>query len=139
MPCAWDAFSAMLFERCGFHCMGTTSGGVNWVGGRRDYVYSTPSDAMLNSYVEIAKATSLPVSGNLENGDGATPQPITLTMLEDIGIRRVSTGGGLTRATFAYLEKAATQIMYDGTFDYLRAAFSEADVHRILIDPAKGN
>ena len=34
MPCAWDAFSALLFERAGFQCMGTTSGGVNWVKGR---------------------------------------------------------------------------------------------------------
>ena len=48
MPCAWDAFSAILFENQGFECVGTTSGGVNWVKGRMDYVYTTPKQEMLS-------------------------------------------------------------------------------------------
>ena len=55
MPCAWDAFSAQLFERAGFQCVGTTSGGVNWVKGRKDYIYTcllytspSPRDGLLS-------------------------------------------------------------------------------------------
>lgn len=258
MPCAWDAFSAILFERTGFPCVGTTSGGSNWVRGRKDYVYSTPREEMLSIYGEIAKATHLPVSGDLENGYGdtpeevagtilgsiaagmvggsiedqgvvptdeqcsngeliefdsavqriraareaansanfpytltarcevyytdcsdpyseavkrlnayreagadclfvpglndlksleqlvrdvdgpisfgmgATPEPLTLNMLEDIGIRRVSTGGGLARATFAMLDKAAKEILNQGSFDYLNNVLSEAEVNQVL-------
>lgn len=258
MPCAWDNFSAIVFERAGFNCIGTTSGGVNWVRGRKDYVYSTPRDEMLSAYGDIARATRLPVSGDLENGYGdnpedvaktielsisegmvggsiedqgtvpsndafsdgklikfdhaveriraarqaadatsihytltarcevyytdndnpyaeavkrlnayreagadclfvpglndldnlrqlvrdvdgpisfgmgATPKPLTLAMLEDVGIRRVSTGGGLTRATFGLLSDSVKQLVSDGTFGYLDSALSEADVNQIL-------
>ena len=76
MPCAWDAFSAMMFEKLGFRCIGTTSGGVNWVRGRMDYVYSIPKKDMLSAYGEIAQATNLPTSGDLENGYGRSPDRI---------------------------------------------------------------
>jgi len=258
MPCAWDAFSALLFEQAGFLCIGTTSGGVNWVRGRKDYVYSTPKEEMLMAYGEIAHATSLPVSGDLENGYGmdpeevadtirksisaglvggsiedqqmvptnddfsngslydletsvariaaarsaadktgieftltarcevyytestnpysiaverlnayreagadclfvpglnkldelvqlvkdvqgpisfgmgATPEPLTLSMLEDAGIRRVSTGGGITRALFSMIQDIAQEISTNGTFSYLRGALSETEINQAL-------
>lgn len=258
MPCAWDAFSATLFELAGFSCIGTTSGGVNWVRGRKDYVYSTPKAEMLGAYGEIALATKLPVSGDLENGYGespedvsdtilgsiaagmvggsiedqgvvpndeqfsngelidfdyaverirvardaantadlpytltarcevyytncdnpygeavkrlnayreagadclfvpglndlnslkqlvrdvdgpisfgmgATPTPLTLTMLEDVGIRRISTGGGLTRATFGLLKSAIEELVSNGSFSYLDNALSETEVNHLL-------
>lgn len=258
MPCAWDAFSALLFECAGFQCIGTTSGGVNWVKGRMDYVYSTPRLEMMRAYGEIAAATTLPVSGDLENGYGedpeevaetirssiaqgmvggsiedqgtiptdaaftngeliafdlaverirsareaanasefpytltarcevyytgcadpykeavkrlnayraagadclfvpglndlknlellvkevdgpisfgmgATPEPLTLSILEDVGILRVSTGGGLTRATFSLVQRAAKKIVASGEFDYLAGALSETQINQIL-------
>ncbi len=258
MPCAWDAFSAILFERAGFPCVGTTSGGVNWIRGRKDYIYNTPAQEMLDAYGDIADATSLPVSGDLENGYGespeavadtirgaidagmvggsiedqkivptddeftngvlfsrddaierikyarqaadasgidftltarcevyytgsdnclgiaidrlnayrqagadclfvpglndldllsqlikeidgpvsfgmgATPEPITLRMLEDIGVRRVSTGGGITRAVFTAIQHIAQELSVDGTATYLDGIMSEADINLIL-------
>jgi len=258
MPCAWDVFSAMLFEQAGFSCIGTTSGGVNWVRGRLDYVYSTPKDDMLRAYGEIASATALPCSGDLENGYGenpedvadtitqsaaqgmvggsiedievvptddafsdgklfaieraverisaaraaadatglsytltarcevyyslnddpyreaverlnayreagadclfvpglndisalkqlvadvdgpvsfgmgATPEPISLKMLEDVGVRRVSTGGGLTRSTFGLMRDAVDEMISKGSFSYLDDALSEAEVINVL-------
>ena len=74
MPCAWDPISALLFERAGFASVATTSGGVNWGKGRPDYVYGVSRDEMLGSYGEIARATQLPLSGDLENGYGDTPE-----------------------------------------------------------------
>ena len=258
MPCAWDAFSALLLERAGFLCIGTTSGGVNWVRGRKDYVYSTPKQEMINAYSEIVQSTSLPVSGDLENGYGvnphevadtirkaisagmvggsiedqhivptdeaytngslydlntsvarisaaraaadevgieftltarcevyytscakpyrtavdrlnayreagadclfvpglnkldelsqlvkdvdgpisfgmgATPEPLTLSMLEDTGVRRVSTGGGITRAVFSMIKDISKEIEARGTFSYLSSSLSEAEINRVL-------
>lgn len=73
MPCAWDPISALLFQGAGFTSVATTSGGVNWGHGRPDYVYGVPRDEMLASYGEIAAATQLPLSGDLENGYGDDP------------------------------------------------------------------
>jgi len=264
MPCAWDVFSALLFEKIGFSCIGTTSGGVNWVRGRKDYIYSTPAQEMLDAYGEIAQSTSLPVSGDLENGYGespgavidtvrgaiavgmvggsiedqktvptdaiftngvlfekdeavariksarkaadtsgieftltarcevyytacdnyfgatverlnlyreagadclfvpglndldllaqlvkevngpisfgmgATPEPITLRMLEDVGVRRVSTGGGITRAVFSSIQKIGHELQQYGTASYLEGIMSETDINQLLDDyPAK--
>lgn len=80
MPCAWDAGSARFLEAAGFAAIGTTSGGVNWSRGRQDYVYSVPRDAMLAEYGEIASAVAVPVSGDLENGYGATPSEVADTI-----------------------------------------------------------
>lgn len=80
MPCAWDAFSAILFQQAGFSCVGTTSGGVNWSHGRQDYVYSTAAEDMLDAYTKIVRATSLPVSGDLENGYGEYPEAVASTI-----------------------------------------------------------
>ncbi len=258
MPCAWDAFSTLIFQNAGFSCIGTTSGGVNWVRGKKDYVYNIPKAVMLSAYGEIAQSTQLPVSADLENGYGegieevadtilksidvglvggsiedqqivpsgnqsangalydldvaisriqaarsaadssdipftitarcevyytdseqpfhvaverlnafreagadclfvpglndlsqlaqlvkevngpisfgmgATPTPITLNMLEDAGIIRVSTGGGLTRAVFSMVEKSAYEIMHSGSFSYLNEAMSESDINNVL-------
>jgi len=244
MPCAWDAFSTLIFQNAGFSCIGTTSGGVNWVRGKKDYVYNIPKAVMLSAYGEIAQSTQLPevadtilksidvglVGGSIEDqqivpsgnqsangalydldvaisriqaarsaadssdipftitarcevyytdseqpfhvaverlnafreagadclfvpglndlsqlaqlvkevngpisfGMGATPTPITLNMLEDAGIIRVSTGGGLTRAVFSMVEKSAYEIMHSGSFSYLNEAMSESDINNVL-------
>lgn len=84
MPCAWDPASAIVFEELGFPCVGTTSGGVNWARGREDYVYSVPCEQMLEEYAAIARATSLPVSGDLENGYGERPDEVANTIRASI-------------------------------------------------------
>lgn len=70
MPCAWDPGSAAILQAAGFSALATTSGGVNWRLGRRDYVYAVPRESMMREYGEIAASTSLPLSGDLENGYG---------------------------------------------------------------------
>ena len=84
MPCAWDAFSAILFGRSGVSCLATTSGGCNWVKGRKDYVYTTPMSEMLGAYGDIAAATDLPVSGDLENGYGESPDAVAETIEQSV-------------------------------------------------------
>ena len=249
MPCAWDSMSAMIFEDLGYQCVGTTSGGVNWAQGREDYIYSVPREQMLGSYGSIARTTSLPVSGDLENGYGESPQnvaetirqsivlgmvggsiedqvmdgsgqlfdkelakerikaareiadsmglqytltarcevffsgmknpyaeavdrvnhyyqaganclfvpgisdkktlgdlvrdvdgpisfgmgatqhPLSFDEIAELGVRRISTGGGLSRAAFSCIHRAAKNILNGGTFDYLDNAISDPDIN----------
>lgn len=50
----------------------------------------------------------------------------TVRQLEDLGVRRISTGGSLTRACFGVLQKAASALAGEGTFGYLEDAISDA-------------
>jgi len=254
MPCAWDPLTAIIFEQSGFQCIGTTSGGVNWAKGRRDFVYSVPREEMLCDYGNIACATSLPVSGDLENGYGescreventikqsidfgmvggsiedmdmvangnlidvelaverivaaresadstaipytltarcevystncenpyavavdrlnrfreagadclfvpglsspedlanlvsdvdgpisfgmgATEQPLSVSLLSELGVRRISTGGGIARAAFSLVRTAAEKILTDGTFEYLENAISDPMINQYLLN-----
>ena len=63
---------------------------------------------------------------------GASEEPLSLNMLEEIRIKRVSTGGGLARATFGLLKDASEAILQHGTFGYLDKALSEAQVNQII-------
>ncbi len=93
MPCAWDAGSARVLEAAGFAAIGTTSGGVNWSRGRQDYIYSVPRESMLSEYHEIAASVSVPVSGDLENGYGQTPDEVADTVRAAIRLGMV--GGSI--------------------------------------------
>lgn len=93
LPCAWDAGSARLLEAAGFDAIGTTSGGVNWSAGRQDYVYTTPRAEMLDAYGAVADAVSLPVSGDLENGYGDSPDQVADTITAAIAAGMV--GGSI--------------------------------------------
>lgn len=80
LPCAWDAGSAIRMELAGFAAIGTTSGGVNWAAGRRDYVHAVDRDEMLAVYGAIAAAVDVPVSADLEHGYGDTPAEVADTI-----------------------------------------------------------
>lgn len=93
MPNAWDAGSAKFLEAAGFQAIATTSGGVNWSRGRRDWVLEIPRDEMLGAYGGIASAVDLPVSGDLENGYGEEPEAVAATITGSIA--RGMVGGGI--------------------------------------------
>lgn len=93
MPCAWDAGSARLFEIAGFDAVGTTSGGVNWSNARPDYVYEVDRDTMLDAYASTVEAVGLPVSGDLEDGYGITPDAVADTV--QAAIDRGLVGGSI--------------------------------------------
>lgn len=93
MPCAWDAGSARLFEVAGFAAVGTTSGGVNWSNARPDYVYAVDRTTMLDAYGAMVQATALPVSGDLEDGYGTTPDEIGHTI--QAAVDRGMVGGSI--------------------------------------------
>lgn len=97
MPNAWDAGSAKFLQAAGFEAIATTSGGVNWAAGRRDYVYDVPASEMFDAYRHMAEAVDIPVSGDLENGYGRDPETVALTIARSVECGMV--GGGIEDST----------------------------------------
>ena len=75
---AFDAGSAKLLERLGFEALATSSGAAAGVLGRKDGELSR--DEALAHAREIAAATDLPVSADLENGFGDSPEAVAETI-----------------------------------------------------------
>ncbi len=84
MPNARDAGSARFLAAAGFAAIGTTGGGVNRSMGREDFVYAVPAEKMLEAYHRIAESVDVPVSGDLENGYGASPEAVAETIRQSI-------------------------------------------------------
>jgi 2-methylisocitrate lyase-like PEP mutase family enzyme len=78
MPNAWDVGSAKLLASLGFEALATTSSGFAATLGRRDGGVSR--DEALAHAAALAAATRLPVSADLENGYGDTPEAVAETV-----------------------------------------------------------
>jgi 2-methylisocitrate lyase-like PEP mutase family enzyme len=68
LPNAWDAASAKLVERAGAKAVATSSGAVAWSLGYADR--QVPPAEMLTAVERIARAVSVPVTADLEDGYG---------------------------------------------------------------------
>ena len=71
IPNPWDIGSAKLLALAGYKALATTSAGMAWSIGRPDGAVSR--DEALAHGRDIAAATPLPVSADLENGFGDAP------------------------------------------------------------------
>jgi 2-methylisocitrate lyase-like PEP mutase family enzyme len=78
IPNPWDAGSARLLAHLGFQALATTSAGYAFSAGRPDHGVSR--DEMLEHVATIAAAVDLPVSGDLENGYGDSPEEAAQTI-----------------------------------------------------------
>jgi 2-methylisocitrate lyase-like PEP mutase family enzyme len=72
IPNPWDAGSAKVLAALGFEALATTSSGFAFTLGRLDGSVSLPE--VIEHTRAIAAATDLPVSVDLENGYGPTPE-----------------------------------------------------------------
>ncbi len=63
------------------------------------------------------------VDGPVDVVMGLAGSPMSVRQLEDLGVKRVSIGGSLARATFGVIRRAATEMRDRGTF-----AFAEDQV-----------
>lgn len=70
IPNPWDIGTARLLAQLGFEALATTSAGHAFSMGQRDNTIGR--DAMLRHVAELASATDLPVSADLESGFGDT-------------------------------------------------------------------
>ena len=77
LPNPWDAGSARLLASMGFQALATTSAGYAFSVGKRDSFAGLDRDEVLENASAIVNACDLPVSADLEDGFGATPESVT--------------------------------------------------------------
>jgi 2-methylisocitrate lyase-like PEP mutase family enzyme len=77
IPNPWDAGTARLLARLGFEALATTSAGYAFSAGRPDGAVGR--DETLAHAAALVAATDLPVSADLENGFGVTPESVAHT------------------------------------------------------------
>ena len=78
IPNPWDAGSAKLLANLGFEALATSSAGYAFSIGKSDNAVGR--EAMLAHAAEVAAATDLPVSIDLENGFGDAPEVVAETI-----------------------------------------------------------
>lgn len=88
---AWDIGTARLFAGLGAKALATSSGAHAFSLGRSDLGTVTRDEALAHAEA-IVSATSLPVSGDFENGFGDTPDVLeeTVKLSAEIGLAGIS-------------------------------------------------
>jgi 2-methylisocitrate lyase-like PEP mutase family enzyme len=79
IPNPWDVGTAVLLEHLGFEALATTSAGYAFSQGLPDKAIGR--EKMLLHVTAISSATDLPVSGDLENGFGDSPETVAETIV----------------------------------------------------------
>lgn len=78
IPNPWDIGTARLLAYLGFEALATTSAGFAFSVGQRDNTIDR--DRMIKHVADIVSATDLPVSADLENGFGDSPETVAETI-----------------------------------------------------------
>jgi 2-methylisocitrate lyase-like PEP mutase family enzyme len=99
MPNAWDGASAALLAREGFEALGSTSLGLAFSLGRQDGCRAVSRGEAIAHAAFLARASGLPINGDLEDGFGADPEECATTVraaieagLAGIGIEDTTAG-----------------------------------------------
>ena len=97
IPNPWDAGSAKILTALGFEALATTSAGCAFSKGHLDSAPEMTRDVILQNAKEIVDATPLPVSADLQNGFGHTPNICaeTIRLAADAGLA----GGSIEDST----------------------------------------
>jgi 2-methylisocitrate lyase-like PEP mutase family enzyme len=98
LPNAWDPGSARMLEAAGFPALATTSAGIAFSQGYPDHDYVQPGgrldrEVMLRRVGEIADAVRVPVSADLEEGYGESPDTVAETIT--LAIAAGAAGGNI--------------------------------------------
>lgn len=95
IPNPWDRGSARLLEQAGFEALATTSAGCAFSLGLRDNAVGR--ERMMAHVRDLASATNLPLSVDLENGFGHDPETVaeTIRMTAEAG----AVGGSIEDAS----------------------------------------
>ena len=83
-----------------------------------------PGVADAETIGRLVKEVAAPV--NVVMGLAGTP--MSVSPLEDLGVKRVSIGGSLARATFGLIRRAAAEIRDDGTLGYAEEQIPDAEL-----------
>jgi 2-methylisocitrate lyase-like PEP mutase family enzyme len=122
IPNPWDAGTARLLAHLGFEALATTSAGYAFSAGRLDNTIDR--DEMMANVSLIASATDLPVSADLENGFGDSPETVAETI-------RLAAAAGVAGGSIEDMSHEAGHPIYrhELAAERIRAA---ADVVRAL-------
>ncbi len=122
IPNPWDAGSARLLAGFGFQALATTSAGLAFALGRRDGEGSVSRDEALRNAADIIAATDLPVSADLENGYGDTPEDAAETT-------RLAAEVGLVGSSIEDATGNAADPIYDFNLSIERVAAAAEAAH----------
>jgi 2-methylisocitrate lyase-like PEP mutase family enzyme len=111
LPNAWDAASACLFADLGFAAIATTSGGVAWSLGYPDGEQA-PWAEVVAATRRIVRATTLPVSADIEAGYGQTPEAVgtSVRALIEAGVAGINLEDGVQHRSLRDVDDAARRI-----------------------------
>lgn len=134
IPNPWDAGTARLMAHLGFEALATTSAGYAFAKGKLDSAGALTRDEILANAAEIAAATNLPVTADLENGFGDPPDACAETIRRAIKVGLV--GGSIEDATG---DPAAPIYPFDLAVDRVRAAADAARGRAFLLTARSEN
>ncbi|MGI8508857.1 MAG: isocitrate lyase/PEP mutase family protein [Gemmatimonadaceae bacterium] len=97
IPNPWDAGTARLLAEIGYSALAATSAGLAFSLGRPDGHGAVSREETLANARSIVEATVLPVSADLENGFGDSPEMVTETIRLAASVGLV--GGSIEDAT----------------------------------------
>ena len=119
IPNPWDAGTARLLAHLGFEALATTSMGYAFSVGRRDNTIDR--DENMAYALAIVSATDLPVSADLENGYGDSPEVVAETI-------RIAAAAGLVGGSIEDATGGADHPIYeiDHAVERVRAAVAAA-------------
>jgi 2-methylisocitrate lyase-like PEP mutase family enzyme len=127
IPNPWDVGTARILAGLRFEALATTSAGLAFALGRRDGEGAVSRDEALAHARVIVGATPLPVSADLENGFGDTPETAAETI-------RLAAATGLVGASIEDATGDPDRPIYDATLGAERIA-AAAEAARALPFP----
>ena len=65
---------------------------------------------------------------------GLSGQTLSVSALEDLGVRRISIGGSLARSVLGYVRRAATEILTEGSFGYAADQIADGELCDFFLD-----
>ncbi|MFL6601791.1 MAG: isocitrate lyase/phosphoenolpyruvate mutase family protein [Steroidobacteraceae bacterium] len=80
MPNPWDGTSALLLKQAGFQALGTSSAALASALGRIDGRHAVSREEHLANARLMGGLTDLPVNGDFEDGYGASPGDVAMTV-----------------------------------------------------------
>jgi 2-methylisocitrate lyase-like PEP mutase family enzyme len=92
VPNPWDRGTARLLANLGFQALASTSAGLAFSLGRRDGDGAVSADETFAHVRALVEATPLPVTADLENGFGASPEIVagTIRRAGEVGLAGAS-------------------------------------------------
>lgn len=112
IPNPWDKGTAYLLSKMGFKALATTSAGAAFFQGKQDNTLGR--EVIMSNVKDIVGASPLPVSADLENGFGDTPELVaeTIRIAIDYGLAggSIEDANNLSDVPIYSLELAADRI-----------------------------